>query len=324
MVLSEVDTMTAIQERLWIIACGLASFATASTQAANITAGMHTLLPNTPGQQLQILTTGGEGVSGIDFFVQIGDGGPTVGGDDTGPTITNLDLVAGTIFAANNSGIFTDPAPLIWGATTTTTSGTVPADGLVATLTIDTTGLSTGQFDLILNPPATGPTAFADSSVTTSLTNGWLRIGAAPMTLGDYNKNSTVDAVDYVVWRDSLDQMGSDLAADGNANNQIDPGDYEVWRTHFGNAIVGAASQAVHEAVKTGRQGDGETRRFNTGLRSQFPLSPGFLVSMSDGPPRLGGPTSVPEPQSQLLLLSAVLTPSAIPRGPRRRAGRPS
>jgi hypothetical protein len=123
-------------------------------------------------------------------------------------------------------------------------SGTVPADGLLATLTIDTTGLTTGQFDFLLNPPATGPTAFADPGVTTTLTNGWLRIGAAPGPVGDYNDNGIVDAADYVLWRDSLNQIGPDLAADGNANNQIDPADYDVWRTHFGNAS--AAGVAAH------------------------------------------------------------------------------
>jgi hypothetical protein len=140
--------------------------------------------------------------------------------------------------------VFTDPAPLIWGATTTTTSGTVPANGLLATLTIDTTGLSTGQFDLILNPPSTGPTAFADPGLTTNLSNGVLRIGAAPMNLGDYNKNGAVDAADYVMWRETQNQMGPGLAADGNGNNQVDPADYDVWRTHFGNTVGASGATA--------------------------------------------------------------------------------
>jgi hypothetical protein len=238
--------MTPSLQQVRTIACVFASLASTIAQAANINAGMHTLLPNTPGQQVQVFATGSEAVSGIDFFVQIGDGGTTVGGDDTGPTITNLDLVTGTIFASNNSGAFTDPAPLIWSATTTTMGGTVPAGGLLATLTIDTTGLTTGQFDFLLNPPATGPTAFADPGVTTTLTGGWLRIGAAPGPVGDYNNNGIADAADYVLWRDSLNQTGPDLAADGNANNQIDPGDYDVWRTDFGNSAVGGmAAQAL-------------------------------------------------------------------------------
>jgi hypothetical protein len=218
--------------------CSVAPFAS----AAAINAGMHTLQPNMPGQQVQIQVTGGEAVSGIDLFVQVGDGGTTVGGDDTGPKITNLDLVTGTIFAANHTDVFTDPAPLIWGATTTTNTGTVAASGVLATLTIDTTGITTGQFDLILNPSATGATAFADAGITTNLTNGSLQIGAAPTLTGDYNTNGTVDAADYVLWRETLNQMGAGLAADGNANNQIDAGDFDVWRANFGKPAIGASA----------------------------------------------------------------------------------
>jgi T5SS/PEP-CTERM-associated repeat protein len=70
-------------------------------------------------------------------------------------------------------------------------------------------------------------------------TTGVLRvIGNLP---GDYNRNSVVDAADYIVWRNSLSQSGSGLAADGNGNNQIDTGDYDVWRTHFGQ-IVGSGA----------------------------------------------------------------------------------
>jgi hypothetical protein len=51
---------------------------------------------------------------------------------------------------------------------------------------------------------------------------------------GDYNHNGTVDAADYVVWRDTLNQSDDDLAADGNGNQQIDAGDYDVWASNFG------------------------------------------------------------------------------------------
>lgn len=226
------------------LTCTLVFWAAPFACAAAIDAGMHTLAPNMAGQQVQIHVTGGEAVSGIDFFVQVGDGGPDVGGDDTGPKITQLDLATGTIFAANHTDVFTDPAParLLWGAATTTNSGTVPANGILATLTIDTTGITTGQFDLILNPPSTGPTAFADAGVVTNLTNGSLQIGAAPTLTGDYNRNSIVDAADYVLWRKTLNQMGMNLPADGNANDQVDAGDYDVWRSNFGKTAAGVGT----------------------------------------------------------------------------------
>ena len=62
---------------------------------------------------------------------------------------------------------------------------------------------------------------------------------------GDYNHNGVVDAADYVVYRDSLGQSGSNLAADGDGDLQVDADDYNVWRSHFGQtagsgAIIGA------------------------------------------------------------------------------------
>jgi T5SS/PEP-CTERM-associated repeat protein len=62
---------------------------------------------------------------------------------------------------------------------------------------------------------------------------------------GDYNGDGTVDAADYTIWRDSLGQMGSGLAADGNGNGVVDQGDYNVWKMHFGGHVgSGAASNA--------------------------------------------------------------------------------
>ena len=65
---------------------------------------------------------------------------------------------------------------------------------------------------------------------------------------GDYNNNGTVDAADYVVWRDALGQAGADLSADGNGDQQIDAGDYAVWRSSFGK-IGGSSGGIVVVAV---------------------------------------------------------------------------
>jgi hypothetical protein len=76
-----------------------------------------------------------------------------------------------------------------------------------------------------------------DSGTPTSYFDN-LQIAATPTDGidGDYNDNGTVDAADYVLWRDTLNQMGSNLPADGNDNNMIDQGDYDVWRAHFGQS----------------------------------------------------------------------------------------
>ena len=46
---------------------------------------------------------------------------------------------------------------------------------------------------------------------------------------GDYNRDGTVDAADYPVWRNPLGST-TDLAADGNENGIVDEADYEVWK----------------------------------------------------------------------------------------------
>jgi hypothetical protein len=50
--------------------------------------------------------------------------------------------------------------------------------------------------------------------------------------LGDYDKNSAVDANDYVLWR-----KGGPLVNDPTPG--VQPGDYDYWRARFGNAALG-------------------------------------------------------------------------------------
>jgi hypothetical protein len=68
----------------------------------------------------------------------------------------------------------------------------------------------------------------------------------APSPTGDYNGNGTVDAADYVVWRDTFSQpVTAGEGADGNANGTIDPGDYEFWQARFGNTVPSPARAAA-------------------------------------------------------------------------------
>lgn len=50
---------------------------------------------------------------------------------------------------------------------------------------------------------------------------------------GDYNLDGFVDAADYTVWRDHLEQRGPALVADGNGDFIIDHQDYDVWSNAF-------------------------------------------------------------------------------------------
>src|SRR5262249_45452443 len=58
-------------------------------------------------------------------------------------------------------------------------------------------------------------------------------IGAVEYYLiGDYNRDGSVDAADYILWRKASGQTGAGLAADGNHDGNVDASDYGMWRTH--------------------------------------------------------------------------------------------
>ncbi len=63
---------------------------------------------------------------------------------------------------------------------------------------------------------------------------------------GDFNADGTVDAADYVVWRDSFGST-TNLAANGDNTGaslyKIDAADLAVWKKNFG--VTGAGNQAV-------------------------------------------------------------------------------
>jgi hypothetical protein len=94
-----------------------------------------------------------ERVEGVNLAVQIGDGGAINGGVNTVPRITNLDLIgSGTIFNASNTGStpqyvgsLGNPPYLIATADTTTTSGTLEANGVLARLTVNPAGATVGS-----------------------------------------------------------------------------------------------------------------------------------------------------------------------------------
>ncbi len=65
---------------------------------------------------------------------------------------------------------------------------------------------------------------------------------------GDFNNNGTVDAADYIVWRDNL---GSGTALPNDDTAGVGPDDYDRWKMHFGEMAgtgsVAGANAAVPE-----------------------------------------------------------------------------
>jgi hypothetical protein len=61
---------------------------------------------------------------------------------------------------------------------------------------------------------------------------------------GDYNRDDSVDAADYVVWRKTLGQSGlvPYSGADGDGDGNVLQADLDVWRANFGNTGHGSGS----------------------------------------------------------------------------------
>jgi hypothetical protein len=70
----------------------------------------------------------------------------------------------------------------------------------------------------------------------------------SPRFRGDFNGDGQVDAADYAVWRNSLGQVGTGLAADANDDGAITAADYSIWKSHFGTT-VGASLSATSAMI---------------------------------------------------------------------------
>jgi hypothetical protein len=77
-----------------------------------------------------------------------------------------------------------------------------------------------------------------DPKSSNDLADGTKFTATISVLSGDYNHNGIVDAPDYVVWRDTVGEMGANLAADGNLDGKIDVADFNVWRGNFGNSVA--------------------------------------------------------------------------------------
>jgi hypothetical protein len=65
--------------------------------------------------------------------------------------------------------------------------------------------------------------------------------------IGDYNNNGTVDAADYVVWRDNLNSTTT-LPNDSTPGT-VNQADYDAWRANFGRSVGGGAQIASSASV---------------------------------------------------------------------------
>ena len=69
-------------------------------------------------------------------------------------------------------------------------------------------------------------------------------VNEVPVTLaGDYNNSGTVDAADYVVWRNSL---GTSIVLPNDTTpGSVTQADYNLWRANFGRSVPASAASTV-------------------------------------------------------------------------------
>ena len=112
--------------------------------------------------------------------------------------------------------------------------------------------LNSGSDSTIWTDAASDPVNHSHDFINVPSGGEPVRIANVIVTsVADYNRNGTVDAADYTVWRNTLGEMGTGLDADGDASGTVDDDDYDVWKTHFGE-IAGSGSGGAspyHAAV---------------------------------------------------------------------------
>jgi hypothetical protein len=151
-----------------------------------ITVGTHQVLAGTPGQRVPITVSGGDPVAGVNLLVQTGDGGVALGGNaHSAPRIQDVDVTGtGTVFASNNNGHAYDDPPTdqLWQVHTATAAGTVAAAGVLAYVTVDTTGfVAGGSYPLLLGGIAGDPTLNSDfAGVLATVQNGQIVLVPEP------------------------------------------------------------------------------------------------------------------------------------------------
>ncbi|MEM6363213.1 MAG: hypothetical protein AAF745_02220 [Planctomycetota bacterium] len=187
----------------YLIALASAVFLAGQTNGALIVnIGDQVLLPDTPNQTITITVSGGDAVQGLNFNLQIDDAGGI-----KAPAISAVDITGpSTIFSGNNTGQ-TDvgtgeliPGSQLGLRTTTTSSGSVIADGTLAIVTLDTTGLASGNFTLNLSSTLNGPTDFAGIPVD-EFQGGGLSIAATAIPEPNLAMTLSIAAASMMVTR---------------------------------------------------------------------------------------------------------------------------
>jgi len=180
--------------------------------------------------------------SGINGGAGTGDGGTFVRDEHVMRLATASENNTGHIFSRRQ------PFDIAFDLKLTTTNPSVRKE---AGVYFKSTSIGNELFDVTSNDNfyTSGPGSIG--TIFTGVVPAYSFGGAGP--LGDYNHNGSVDAADYVVWRDTLGST-TDFRANGSNEGAsldvIDQADYDVWRSAFGQGAGSGASYHVGDTVR--------------------------------------------------------------------------
>ena len=100
-------------------------------------------------------------------------------------------------------------------------------------------------------PPSIDRILFTSESVTIGATlsdGGESLTVVIPILVGDYNSDGTVNAADFTIWRDHLNQNFQLANEGGITPGVVNQADYNFWKSRFG-ATTGAGSASLSAAV---------------------------------------------------------------------------
>ncbi len=198
---------------------------------------------NMSGQDVYVFATGGDAVQGMELNITVGGGasGPTIDFADVptgGPTDGGVDVITGTIFDGNNGGGFdgyVNSYDAYKGVVTDT--GTVSANGLVATIALDATGFNSyGTYAFSLTN-AEGDTNFA--GISANLTDGQYIVTIQ----GDANGDGHVTLADLTILATfyGITPQGNQWRhGDFNDDKVVSLADLTILATNYGNSAPGA------------------------------------------------------------------------------------
>jgi len=175
---------TCIMNRLLTIGASFLAIALCVSPALAtliVDVGDNELQPSMADQVVEVRVSGGDNIDGMDFNARIGNGSD----GNWAPKFTALDLLTGTIYASGNNGQYGDDLRDHVAIASTDVQAPVAGSGLIARLTIDTTGFTSGAWPLILSGAGglSDPTVFyAASPPSATIIDGWIRIaGTGPL-----------------------------------------------------------------------------------------------------------------------------------------------